>query len=94
MVSSLFFLNEKLCHKTNAIIDTCRKLIIFLKQNFKWNPIKHVKMLKLMPNLVTTQPFTLGYVILGSPVESNKHEPQVRKWRFYSVWVYYVQQTL
>lgn len=36
-------------------------------------------MLKLMANLVTTQPFTLGYVILGSPVESYKHEPQVRK---------------
>lgn len=73
----IIFLNEKLCHKTNVIID--RKLIIFLKQNFKWNPIKHIKMLKLMANLLTTQPFTLGYVILGSPVESNKHEPQVRK---------------
>lgn len=36
-------------------------------------------MLKLMANLLTTQPFTLGYVILRSPVESNKHEPQVRK---------------
>lgn len=73
----IIFLNENLCHKTNAIID--RKLIIFLKQNFKWNPIKHIKMLKLMANLVTTQPFTLGYVILRSPVESNKHEPQVHK---------------
>lgn len=36
-------------------------------------------MLKLMANLVTTQPVTLGYVILRSPVESNKHEPQVHK---------------
>lgn len=73
----IIFLNKNLCHKTNAIID--RKLIIFLKQNFKWNPIEHIKMLKLMANLLTIQPFTVGYVILGSPVESNKHEPQVRK---------------
>lgn len=47
--------------------------------NMEGNPIKHIKMLKLMANLLTTQPFTVGYVILGSPVESNKHEPQVRK---------------